>query len=236
MMSIFITAFAMGIIGSFHCAGMCGPLALSLPLHNIKPSLRIPGVLLYNLGRVMTYAVLGFFVGLFGNTLKMAGFQQSLSIAAGIVILFYLLYSRFGMFSSVSIFSFFFESIRKKLGELYFKKSISALLLIGILNGFLPCGFVYLAFAGAIAAGDMAGSSLFMAAFGLGTIPMMLSVSFMGNYFGLSFSRRIKKIYPYAMFLIACLLIIRGLGLGIPYLSPSVAIKSGCIHSCCQSK
>ena len=224
----------MGMIGSFHCVGMCGPLALSLPLNGLHAVSRFFGVLLYNLGRVFTYSFFGLLIGLFGNSLKMAGFQQWLSILAGLVILAYLLYIKFGILGSSNYFSSFFEIIRKKLGELYFKKSLGTVFLIGVLNGFLPCGFVYLAFAGAIATGDKIGSTLFMAAFGLGTIPMMWSVSFLGNYFGLSFSKKIKKIYPYAMLLISCLLIIRGLSLGIPYLSPAVEIKNGTIHSCCH--
>lgn len=224
----------MGMIGSFHCVGMCGPLALSLPLHGFNSISRFFGLLLYNLGRVMTYSFFGILIGLFGNSLKMAGLQQWLSILAGLVILIYLLYIKFGIFGSSNYFSSFFEIIRKKLGELYFKKSLGTVFLIGILNGFLPCGFVYLAFAGAIATGDSVGSTLFMAAFGLGTIPMMWSVSFLGNYFGVSFSRKIKKIYPYAMLLVSCLLIIRGLSLGIPYLSPVIEIKNGVVHSCCH--
>ena len=224
----------MGMIGSFHCVGMCGPLALSLPLHGFNSISRFFGLLLYNLGRVMTYSFFGILIGLFGNSLKMAGLQQWLSILAGLVILIYLLYIKFGIFGSSNYFSSFFEIIRKKLSELYFKKSLGTVFLIGILNGFLPCGFVYLAFAGAIATGDSVGSTLFMAAFGLGTIPMMWSVSFLGNYFGVSFSRKIKKIYPYAMLLVSCLLIIRGLSLGIPYLSPVIEIKNGVVHSCCH--
>ncbi len=234
MFSIFITAFLMGMIGSFHCVGMCGPLALSLPLHGFNSISRFFGLLLYNLGRVVTYSFLGLLIGLFGNSLKMAGLQQWLSILAGLVILIYLLYIKFGIFGSSNYFSSFFEIVRKKLGELYFKKSLGTVFLIGILNGFLPCGFVYLAFAGAIATGDAAGSIVFMAAFGLGTIPMMWSVSFLGNYFGVSFSRKIKKLYPYAMLLVSCLLIIRGLSLGIPYLSPVIEIKNGVVHSCCH--
>jgi len=234
MFSIFITAFLMGMIGSFHCVGMCGPLALSLPLHGLSTSKRLIRVMLYNFGRVISYSFFGLLIGLFGKTLRLAGFQQWLSIIAGITILFYLLYMKFNVLGSLKYFNTFFEVIRKKLGELYFRKSLNTILLIGILNGFLPCGFVYLAFAGAIATGDLAGSTLFMAAFGLGTIPMMWSVSFMGNYLGVSLSRKIKKIYPYAMLLISCLLIIRGLSLGIPYLSPTVEVNNGVIHSCCH--
>lgn len=226
----------MGMIGSFHCAGMCGPLALSLPLNVLKPSLRFFGVLFYNSGRVVTYSIFGVIIGAFGNSLKLTGFQQWLSILGGLIILIYLLYSKFGMFNKTAIFSSFFENIRKKLGELYFKKSLSSILLIGILNGFLPCGFVYLAFAGAIATGDILGSALFMVGFGLGTIPMMWSIVIFGSNINMSMSKKIKKIYPYLMLLIACLLIIRGLGLDIPYLSPSIAIKSGSIHSCCHAK
>jgi sulfite exporter TauE/SafE len=234
MISIFITALLMGMIGSIHCAGMCGPLALSLPVNGLPKMSRSYGILLYNFGRVITYSSFGLLIGMFGNALKLTGFQQWLSILGGSIIFFYLLHSKCGWFNTGKLFSPFFELIRKKLGELYFKKTLSSILFIGILNGFLPCGFVYLAFAGAIAAGDILGSTLFMAGFGLGTIPMMWSISFLGSYLNVSFSKNIKKIYPYTIMLIAFLLIVRGLGLGIPYLSPAVEIKSGTIHSCCH--
>lgn len=102
------------------------------------------------------------------------------------------------------------------------KRNQASLFLIGLLNGLLPCGLVYMAAAGAVAAGDVTDSVLFMAFFGLGTLPVMWSVAFFGNYVSLGIRQKIRRAYPYMMMLMACLLILRGMGLGIPYVSPKM--------------
>lgn len=126
----------------------------------------------------------------------------------------------------------FFEKIRAALGQLFFKKNYSSLFSIGLLNGLLPCGLVYMAAAGAVATGDVVNSVLFMAFFGLGTLPVMWSVAFFGNYVSIGLRQKIRKAYPYMMALMACLLILRGLGLGIPYVSPTVNPHSGAMQQC----
>ena len=115
-----------------------------------------------------------------------------------------------------------FEKIRASLGKLFIRKNYHSVYFIGLLNGLLPCGLVYLAIAGAVSTGSVLKSSLFMAAFGLGTLPVMWSIAFFGGFINIRVRQGIKKLYPYVMFAMAVLLIIRGLGLNIPYLSPSV--------------
>jgi sulfite exporter TauE/SafE len=234
MTSVLIAGIIMGFVGSFHCVGMCGPLALSLPVSHLQGGVRYAGLLLYNSGRVVTYSLFGSLIGVFGKSLPLAGMQQWLSITGGASILLYLLFTRFRILKSKNTSSPFFNFIRKQLGQLYQKKSFSNLFLIGILNGFLPCGFVYLAIAGAIAAGGVYESTLFMAGFGMGTIPAMLSVNLFGSLMGVSFSREVKKMYPYAMAFVASLLILRGMSLGIPYVSPKITQEK--VHHCCQKK
>lgn len=235
MYQFIVAAFLMGMTGSFHCLGMCGPLALSLPLKTENTYEKFSSALIYNFGRIISYSFLGLIIGTLGAGMKMAGLQQWLSIFAGMFIIVFMVIPHFTSLHSTSFFAPFFEFIRNHLGKLFFKKDNRSLLFIGMLNGFLPCGFVYLAFAGAIAAGGVVQSVLFMAFFGAGTLPMMWSVAFFGKNLGLTFSHVIRKTYPYLMITIASLLILRGMGLGIPYISPSVQMGSdAAVHSCCH--
>ncbi len=234
MLQLFLVAFTIGIVGSFHCVGMCGPLALSLPLKNNSVAAKLGGAFIYNIGRIVTYSVFGLIFGLIGQTASLFGFQQGLSILAGLVILlFVLMPKKYKIQASVSKYTNgFFTKIRSGLGTLFTKKTNSSLFIIGLLNGLLPCGLVYMAVAGAIATGDVANSVMFMAAFGLGTLPIMWSIAFFGNYVGISFRQKIRKVYPLMMGLIACLLILRGMGLGIPYISPKMNIEKVHVQGC----
>ena len=234
MTILFLTALTLGMIGSFHCVGMCGPLAFSLPLKNDNDWSRFSGSFLYNIGRVTTYILLGVIFGFAGKSFSIFGFQQWLSIILGIFILLILFFSKSQLALNVKYFQWpaYNETIRALLGQLFFKKSNWSLYAIGILNGLLPCGLIYLAIAGATATADPIRSSFFMASFGLGTLPVMWSVSFFGNYVGLGVRKKIKRIYPVMMALTACLLIIRGMGLDIPYLSPSTKHNSKEVQQC----
>ncbi len=218
-----IAAFTIGVIGSFHCVGMCGPLALALPVKDGSIYSKFIGTLLYNGGRIVTYSLFGVVMGSIGQGISLLGFQQWLSIAAGTLILLLVILPKLfpAYFSGKNIAGLFFEKIRKKFGQLFFSKNKSTLFSIGFLNGFLPCGLVYLALAGATATGSIGKSTIFMAAFGAGTLPVMWTISFWGNYINVGIRQRIRKMYPYMMMLMACLLILRGMGLGIPYISPA---------------
>ena len=236
MLTIFIAAFTMGIIGSFHCVGMCGPLALSLPISNDNFQSKFFGAFLYNVGRVTTYASFGLVFGLIGKSLVLFGFQQWLSIILGGIIIVLLVLPKLfpHLNKKLNFTNSFFEKLRPAIGRLFFKKNQSSLFAIGLLNGLLPCGLVYIAIAAAVATGGLGSSVLFMAAFGLGTLPVMWSIAFFGNYIGIGIRQKIRKAYPYMMVLMACLLIIRGMGLGIPYMSPSLDIKNHAVHNCCH--
>ena len=235
MLQIAIAAFTMGIIGSFHCVGMCGPLALALPLSDQSLHSKFIGALLYNSGRVVTYSLFGLISGLLGKSFALIGFQQGLSIALGTSIILLVIIPKLfpGSFKQANFSAAFFQRLRRTFGQLFFKKNQSTLFAIGFLNGLLPCGLVYLAIAAATAAGNISSSVLFMAAFGLGTLPVMWSIAFWGNFIGINVRQKIRAAYPYMMLLMACLLIIRGMGLGIPYLSP-VADMDKKIISCCS--
>lgn len=233
MYQLLIAACAMGMLGSFHCVGMCGPLALSLPLKNDSAATKFFGAMLYNSGRIVTYAAFGLVFGLIGKSVALFGYQQWLSVILGICILVYLLLpKKITAVKNKNRVLDFFEKLRLALGQLFFKKTRSSLFAIGLLNGLLPCGLVYMAAAGAVATGDLLSSVLFMAFFGLGTLPVMWSIAFFGNYVSMGIRQRIRKLYPYMMMLMACLLILRGMGLGIPYVSPKTGIENKVAHDC----
>ena len=235
MIQITIAAFLMGLLGSFHCIGMCGPLALSLPLNNNSAWAKFSGSMMYNSGRIVTYSVFGLIFGIIGKSIALIGFQQILSIILGVfIIVFVILPKKITSFKQNNFVLNYFQILRTSLGKLFLKKNYSSLFSIGLLNGLLPCGLVYMAAAGAVATGDIINSIAFMAFFGLGTLPMMWSIAFFGNYVSIGLRQKIRKAYPYMLTLMACLLILRGMGLGIPYVSPKFNIENKVIHSCCS--
>ena len=235
MVQLFFVAFMIGIVGSFHCVGMCGPLALALPLSHDSFTAKITGAFLYNAGRIVTYSFLGLIFGLIGQTAALFGFQQWLSIGTGaLILLFIVMPKKYKMQSSAAnITNGGFSRLRSALAGLFTQKNNTSLFVIGLLNGLLPCGLVYMAVAGAIGTGEVDSSVLFMAAFGLGTLPVMWGIAFFGNCVGLGLRQKIRKAYPYMMGLMACLLILRGMGLGIPFISPDMDVQKKEVRGCC---
>ncbi|MDO8952993.1 MAG: sulfite exporter TauE/SafE family protein [Draconibacterium sp.] len=221
-MTILLSALILGLMGSFHCAGMCGPIAIALPLHGNTVPQKIFGGTLYNIGRTITYGIMGALFGLLGQGISMIGFQQKISVIMGVIMIISVLFPALfknqyrldkSWFSLVG-------KLKKSIGQMFSVRSFSSLFFIGLLNGLLPCGLVYIAIAGAIGAGDIAQGTLYMILFGLGTIPMMLTISLAGNMMGLALRNRINKLIPVLVVVVGLLFILRGLDLGIPYLSP----------------
>jgi sulfite exporter TauE/SafE len=231
---IIVTALLLGLAGSFHCIGMCGPIALAVPLKATDTFSKTISILAYNLGRTITYSIMGAFFGLAGKSLVIAGWQQGLSIFIGIliiigVILSYLNISWLSRFS-VGHWSF----LSKKLGVLLKQKSYSSNLFIGILNGLLPCGLVYAGIAGAIATGSPSKGALFMFMFGIGTSFLMFTLQFFKEYISTSVRNLMRKAVPIYLVIMATLLILRGLNLGIPYISPVLSDKEAKAEKCCH--
>lgn len=218
-MEILWTGFVFGLLGSAHCAGMCGPIAVALPGSDQSGLQLVIGRLLYNFGRTVTYMLMGGLAGLIGLGAALAGYQGILSIMAGAVILAMLLFrSRF--LSTKSVFQSVY--IRQLFGRLLKSPGSGSLLSLGLLNGFLPCGLVYLALAGSAAAGSLLNSILYMGLFGLGTIPMMMALSLAPGWLSPVARQRLNKFIPLGAAIIAILLILRGLSLGIPFISPDL--------------
>ena len=212
-----------GLMGSIHCLGMCGPIALALPGSENSKSQLIWGRILYNIGRSLTYALLGAIAGLLGFSLNAFGSQQSLSIIMGIIIV---LMAILPNKATMKVFPFlnniqFPDRIKDIFNRSLKKGTPGSLFIIGILNGFLPCGLVYIAIAGAIAMGDVFLAALYMFLFGLGTSPAMFGMSLVGNFFNLELRRKFSRLIPVFGVILGILFIMRGLNLGIPLISPT---------------
>ncbi len=218
-------AISLGLLGSLHCVGMCGPIALSLPVQGKSQSSRFVSILIYNAGRIITYSALGALFGLVGQGFAIFGLQQILSIVLGVIILLSVLLpgDLFAQFSFTSKFHQLFSKLKVSLGNLFQNRSTKALFYIGLLNGLLPCGLIYMAITGALASGSVINGALFMALFGLGTVPAMFSVAWFSNLISVKFRLGITKAMPYVVSVMAVLLILRGMNLGIPYISPKMA-------------
>ncbi len=206
-----LTAFLFGFMGSFHCAGMCGPIALTLPKKGTGLALR--GKIFYNLGRIVTYSVLGAVIGLFGRSLSLTGFQKTVSIVSGVSILLIagipLISKKFKPFNGF-LYSLT-NSIKKVFRKMLQSDSKYSSLGIGLANGILPCGFVYLALGASLAMGSVGGSAGYMALFGLGTVPMMLFLTLTGQVLNFKFQRYVRQAIPYIALVMGVWLIFRGI-------------------------
>jgi uncharacterized protein len=223
-----LTAFFIGFFGSFHCIGMCGPIAIALPVPNSSNLSFLTGRILYNLGRVLSYSILGAIFGLLGGRIVLVGTQQFLSIALGVVIIIAVLlpqkYKNYLIQHSVT--QKFVQPIKSNIGILFKKADFSAMFLIGILNGFLPCGFVYIGLAAATTSGDAISGAAVMILFGLGTVPAMFAASVFGKFINIGIRTKLRKATPYLAILLAVIFILRGMNLGIPYLSPKLSAQT----------
>ncbi|MCK0160813.1 sulfite exporter TauE/SafE family protein [Allomuricauda sp. F6463D] len=219
------SALVLGLLGSLHCFGMCGPIAFMLPLdqgNNVKKAVQLS---IYHFGRLLAYGVIGILFGLLGKGLSLFGVQQKLSIGIGVLMILLVLIP--GKYLNghkfLSPIYLIIAKVQSKLGSELKKKSPDTFLTIGFLNGFLPCGLVYMALLGAVAMGSPMEGGLYMMVFGLGTVPLMSLVVYSKGMFSTSIKSRIQKLIPVFVVIIGLLFIVRGLGLGIPYVSPKAA-------------
>lgn len=236
-----ITALTIGLIGSLHCAGMCGPIAIAIPLVKESWLKKIGGGVIYNFGRIFTYGVLGALFGMLGRGIKLAGLQQWASVLIGIIMIVSVLFP-FIFREKIKIDSIFIGySGRLTTGfrKLFRQESSASLFLIGLLNGLLPCGLVYVAIAGALNTNDIVMGVAFMMLFGIGTIPMLLGISLAGNMISLSLKKKVSKVIPAFIVILGILFILRGMSIGIPYISPKAEklevkqeVKAG--EPCCH--
>ncbi len=218
-----LSAIIFGLLGSFHCIGMCGPIAFILPVDRTHTFKKLSQITAYHIGRLLAYAIIGLCFGLIGKGLNMFGLQQYLSIAVGVLMIVVILIptQTFNTYNLSKPVFRFISKIKTELGKALKKKSADTFLTIGFLNGFLPCGMVYMAVFASLAIGNAWESSLYMMLFGLGTIPLMTTAIYFGTFLNVTVKKRIQKAIPVFVIIIGLLFILRGLGLGIPYISPA---------------
>jgi hypothetical protein len=223
------TAFVLGFVGSLHCAGMCGPLALALPVTGRTVVGFAAGRFIYNLGRLFTYCVLGTVFGFVGQTLLVAGLQRWVSIGLGVLLVLGLIASRKLALAAPVVRGV--QWLKTTMANYLQHRSLPALAVLGGLTGLLPCGLVYVACAGAAATDQWHRGTLYMAAFGLGTLPIMLAIGLSGRLLQGSIRVKLRHAVPISVILLSALLILRGLSLGIPYLSPDLSHGSPSCHT-----
>lgn len=214
---MFWSAFTIGLLGSMHCVGMCGPIAISLPYGNKRWQIAAGG-LTYNVGRVVTYTLMGSIIGLLGKGAFMAGIQRWLALGLGILLLIIAVFSIPVETKLVSLgfTNRLYLKLKTTLGRSIQKHGVKALFLTGMLNGLLPCGLVYLAIMGAVSQDSILNGAGYMAMFGLGTIPLMLLTSLTGGMIAPKWRSRIQKFYPIFLVIFAALFIARGLNFDLP--------------------
>ncbi|MEP0214156.1 MAG: sulfite exporter TauE/SafE family protein [Cellulophaga sp.] len=222
-----LSAFILGLMGSLHCVGMCGPIAFMLPVDRHSKFKKTIQIFIYHFGRLLAYGLIGLVFGLLGKGLYVFGLQQKLSIAIGVLMIVIVLIpsKKLQKYNVSKPIYKLISKVKSRLGKELKKRTPDTFLTIGFLNGFLPCGLVYMALFGAIAMGNAAQGSLYMVIFGAGTIPLMtIAVYFGGMLKGVA-RKKVQQLIPVFVVVIGVLFILRGLGLGIPYISPKPVVE-----------
>ena len=223
-----ITAFIIGFVGSLHCIGMCGPLTLF-----VMNKKRTPGVfILYHGGRILSYILLGLFLGALGYSLILFEVQKVVTFTLGALLLF--LYTIPNFRNRLERFYYqsnFYQFIKQRLSNDLSKGN--RWIVSGMANGFLPCGLTYVAAASAVALGGFSSGILFMLFFGLGTVPALMVVSFGGSWFSTKFKKLIPRAVSFIAIISGCLLIIRGLILSSPDFDQLVRTNAAALITVC---
>lgn len=215
-------AFFLGFAGSLHCFGMCGPIAFAIAVDRNNYLKMILQNIIYQFGRVFSYSVLGIFFGMIGYGFSLAGFHKILSLLLGLGMMTSVLLSkkRLNRFRLLSPYVLWLGQLQSALGGFIRKKTFSALFITGLFNGLLPCGLVYVAVTAAMSMGNTLSGGLFMLYFGMGTVPLMFFTVIIGNFIDLRIRNKIFRVAPLMIFFVGFILVLRSLGLGIPYVSP----------------
>lgn len=224
MFEVVFPSLMLGLAGSLHCVGMCGPIALAMaPDARARRAMALQA-LTYNAGRVLTYALLGGLFGLFGKGLAVAGMQQILSVVAGFLMLgmAVFVFNFEDRFLKINVFYRFANAVKLRLGRLLRSGATGSSFGIGLLNGFLPCGMVYAAIAGAVTTASAGEGALFMVMFGVGTVPLMLGVSLAGTTLKQRTRRQLRQVRPALLVLAGAVLIYRGLNLDLSLFDSAV--------------
>ncbi len=223
-------AFILGLVTSLHCTLMCGPLQ-AVVMGKWLGGGSLSKVLLYHSGRILTYIAMGLLIGLIGNFIGIQTWQKEFSLIAGLSLL-------------LGYFSIQFLRWDKRINGLitpwlmriqsknYQRQSKFKFFVGGSINGLLPCGMVYAALIPAAATGYPGTAGLAMLMFGLGTIPLLVGINLTSNRLFNAHPRLLNKLIPLSVVFVAAILILRGMELGIPFLSPELPIDSPSAEVC----
>lgn len=187
-----VSAFLVGLFGSVHCIGMCGGIVGTLTAGTInqkqgKQTDLLPYHLLYNLGRITSYAIAGFIFGYIGKQTGQLAISEHLTIAPYLVGIFMIILGGYisGWWRILTIVESWGSHLWKRIQPLGNKflpiKNPVHALLLGTVWGWLPCGLVYSTLAWSLATTDPLQGAMIMVAFGLGTTPMLLSLGLIGE-------------------------------------------------------
>jgi len=200
-----ISAFIIGLAGSLHCVGMCGPLMISFKSNQSRRSFTI-----YHLGRLLVYSTLGLALGIIGQGLVFLDAQRALAIATGaLIIILYALPASRKWFEKKYYESRWFSGIRNRMQQHFSsgKKWFAA----GALNGLIPCGLIYLALGGSLILANPVLGAGFMFLFGLGTLPALVLVGFSERLIPVSLKKRFSGVYSVVAIVAGGILLFRGL-------------------------
>ncbi len=221
------SAILMGLLGSLHCVGMCGPIAFMLPVDRTNNLKKFTQIFIYHFGRLLAYGIMGLLFGFLGKGLYLFGMQQKLSIAIGALMILIVLipHRTFHKYNLSGPVYQLISKVKSRLGQELKKKTPDTFLTIGFLNGFLPCGLVYMALFGSVAMGNALQGSAYMILFGLGTIPLMTTAIYFSSLLKGGARQKVQRLIPAFVVLIGLFFILRGLGLGVPYVSPKPVVE-----------
>lgn len=222
-----LSAIILGLMGSLHCVGMCGPIAFMLPVDRTNNFKKATQIFIYHFGRLLAYSIMGVLFGFIGKGLYVFGIQQKLSIIIGILMIAVILlpYKTFSKYNLSKPIYKVISKVKTRLGKALKKKTADTFLTIGFLNGFLPCGLVYMALFGAVAMANPLEGGLYMMLFGMGTIPLMTTAIYFSGFVKGATKQKVQRLIPVFVVIMGVLFIIRGLGLGIPYVSPKPIVE-----------
>jgi sulfite exporter TauE/SafE len=230
MTSLIFSAFALGILGSLHCIGMCGPLVMSMPFHKVQDGKNYLATLYYHIGKAITYSLFGLLAGSIGKGFAFFKWQQTLSIIAGIALLLITLFPY--LKNKIEVAKPIKEGFNKLFSLVSQQTELKYFFAFGFLNGFLPCGLVYTALAAATVTSSPFNGMIFMFFFGLGTIPSLTSIILFQHKISMNARKYFSKSAFYISIIIGVLLLLRGFNLGIPYISPQLNQASSQLDCC----
>lgn len=244
MIELIIIAFGLGLVSNLHCLGMCGPIALALPLDRSSTINKVKGVSAYSVGRSLGYASLGTVIGIVGMSADLLGVLQWLSIGSGLLIILFAWRSHFTFVGKQSWLSSKVQEFMKAFLRRGDKKNTFSLGGFGLVNALLPCGMVYVALLSAMNFGGIANAMIFMFVFGLGTLPGFIVLALANVIKRPFFSKKI--VVAILVSIVGLAMVVRGMNLGIPYISPKIELaasenrmenkKEKAMFSCCSKE